>query len=192
LFYKYGIRSVSMDDISRELGISKKTLYCFFKNKEELLEKGMEVEAERAKKSFTEIKSIAENSIDALLEVSKRISHQMQTVSPNFNFDLRKYYPEVCKKHKELNRKHIFEKIKENLQNGIKEGIYRDDLSIDLITHLYIQKLEDLLAPDMQAMENISFSKIFKVMFENHIRGIANQKGIEYFEKRKEFLKFKI
>jgi TetR/AcrR family transcriptional regulator, cholesterol catabolism regulator len=192
LFYKFGIRSVSMDDVSKELGISKKTLYCFFKNKEELIEKGLEIQQLATRISFLQISKTSENAIDSLLEVSKMVSQNMHTISPSFSYDLKKYYPEIRKKHKNLNTTHIFEKIKENIVIGINEGIYREDLSIDLVAHLYVQRLEDLLNPDFNEGEKIPFMKIFKVMFENHIRGISNQKGIEYFEKRKEHLKFKI
>jgi TetR/AcrR family transcriptional regulator, cholesterol catabolism regulator len=192
LFYKFGIRSVSMDDISRELGISKKTLYGYFKNKEELLERGMYSRQQESVMSFTQISDTAENAIDSLLEVSLRVSIYMQGISSIFMHDLEKYYPESSKKHQGINREHIFNKIKDNLTIGIKEGIYRDDLSVDLVARLYVQRLEDLLNPDFHSTEKVSFSKIFKVMFENHIRGISNQKGIEYFEKRKEHLKFKI
>ena len=91
-----------------------------------------------------------------------------------------------------MNGMEVFDKIKENLDRGVKEGIYRDDLSLDLVTLLYIEKLDLSIKSQFPIKEKISQEKVFKVVFENHIRGISNPKGIEYFEKRKEFLKFKI
>ena len=85
-----------------------------------------------------------------------------------------------------------YEGIVMNLERGMKEGLYRSDLSIEVIARLYIQKIEQM--HDKEFLQHMEFSHecIFEIMFENHIRGIANQKGIEVFEKEKENLNFKI
>jgi hypothetical protein len=79
-----------------------------------------------------------------------------------------------------------------NMQRGIAEGLYREDLSVDLVAKLYVKKIEQM--HDKEFMENIDCSpaSIFEVMFENHIRGISNQKGVEIFQKEKENLNFNI
>jgi len=189
LFNKYGIKSISMDDICQELGISKKTLYQYYKNKEDLLEKGLLIENELINSTLSDIKLRAENAIDALLQVSLTINKHF--VKPNLIFrrDLQKFYPELFKTQLGGRREHILQKIKENLVTGIQEGLYREDLMIDLVAQLYVQRLADMFNTDFLSNENLTFEKVFEVMFENHIRGISNQKGIEYFEKKKESLK---
>jgi TetR/AcrR family transcriptional regulator, cholesterol catabolism regulator len=193
LFYKYGIRSISMDDICREICMSKKTMYQYFKNKEELVGKVLNEESNKENCRFISIHENYPNPIDALLEVSKLTCQLIAEINPNFFFDLKKYYPEIFKNYVDQTRTHIFNKIRENILRGIEEGLYRSDLSVDLISWLYVQKLEDIMdsefdIPDKKA----AVTKFFKVMFENHIRGISTPKGVEYFEERKESLKFKI
>jgi hypothetical protein len=76
---------------------------------------------------------------------------------------------------------------------GIEDGIYRRDLSVDLVSRLYVQKLEDIMDSEFNIPdEKLGISKFFKVMFENHVRGISTPEGVKYFEERKKSLKFKL
>ena len=192
LFAEYGIRSVSMDDISKEHSISKKTLYQYFENKASLLESLMNYEIERSKNKAAQIKEESRNAIHSLLLVSKTLSQFSANSNPAIGFDLKKYYPELYKKFLQKKRDLAFQGITMNMKRGIEEGIYRHDLKIELTAQLYIKKVEQMHDKDFK--ENIKFSPeaIFEVMFENHIRGIANQKGIEIFEKEKQNLNFNI
>ena len=85
-------------------------------------------------------------------------------------------------------REYVFEMVKNNLKKGVDEGLYRDDQNIDLVASLYVKKLEDMHDPEFLTSQNFSFDTVFRVMFDNHIRGISNQKGIEYYEKKKKSL----
>lgn len=193
LFYKYGIRSISMDDICRELCMSKKTVYQYFKNKEELVAKGLEAETVKESCQYTSIHENFPNPIDALLEVSKLTCQLLAEINPNFIYDLKKYYPEIYKNYIDHTRTHVYNKIRENMLRGIEEGVYRPELSVDLISRLYVQKLEDIMDGEFNIPdEKVAINKIFKVMFENHIRGISTPIGVKYFEERKESLKFKL
>lgn len=190
LFNKYSIRSVSMDDIARELGISKKTLYQHVSNKTNLIEKILELENEYVTGMVDEILNKDLNAIDRLLEVSKELSEHHKKTNPSIKFDLIKYYPETHKKHSEKWEKSALNYITNNMKQGIKEGLFRKDLDIGLTANMYIKKIEDITDPDFFTEGDFSFSKIFNVMFENHIRGISNEKGIKYFEKQKKLLNF--
>jgi hypothetical protein len=105
-------------------------------------------------------------------------------------FDLKKYYPEIYHKHVEERIEFIFEKIRINLMKGINQGVYRDDLSVELVSRLYIRRLMDLHNPEFFPADKFSFQTLFDVMFDNFIRGIANEKGIEYYEKQKKKISF--
>ncbi|MDP4281580.1 MAG: TetR/AcrR family transcriptional regulator [Bacteroidota bacterium] len=185
LFYKYGVRSVSMDDITRDLGIPKKKLYTYFKSKTELVEKLLELERQNFEIIFDTYNFEGVNAIDILLIVSKEIGGRFRDVSPSMTFDLLKYYPDIYRKHIDDRTEFIYEKIKINLEKGINQGVYRDDLSVELLARLYIRRLLDLHNPEFFPAEKFSFQTLFEVMFDNFIRGIANQKGIEYYEKQK-------
>ena len=189
IFMKYGIRSVSMDDISRELGISKKTLYQHFLNKSDLVRRVLQCSQDEFEQKIDSITSGEQNAIDDLLEISLIIGDHMKEVNVAVNFDLQKYYPELHREFLEKKRSFASRYLKENVEKGIREKLYRSDLNGELISKLYVQKIEDLHDPNFYERENISFAEVFQVMFENHIRGIANDQGIKYFEERKKKLK---
>jgi AcrR family transcriptional regulator len=190
LFFKYGVRSVSMDDICRDLGISKKKLYQLFSSKNELVEKLLELERENFEIIFDTYSFEGVNAIDILLTVSKEVGERFRDVSPSMTFDLKKYYPDIYHNHIDERIDFIFKKIQINLEKGINQGVYRDDLSVELVARLYIRRLIDLHNPEFFPADKFSFQTLFEAMFDNFIRGIANPKGIEYYEKQKRKVNF--
>lgn len=185
LFFKYGVRSVSMDDICREVNVSKKKLYQYFSSKNELVEKLLELERQNFETIFDRYNFEGVNAIDILLIVSKELGERFRDVSPSMTFDLKKYYPDVYHNHIEERIEFIFGKIKINLEKGISQGIYRDDLSTELLARLYIRRLIDLHNPEFFPADKFSFQTLFDVMFETFIRGITNETGLNYYEQQK-------
>lgn len=184
VFLTYGIRSVSMDDIARELAISKKTLYKFFNSKADLVKKMLDFSYSEFENHVGAIHELNLNAIDDLLELSKIIDKHLETMNPSFAYDLQKYYPDLFRVSNEKKRKFAFKYISGNMEKGIRENMYRKDLNVDLISKLYIQKIEDVHDPSYHGSDLISFEEVFRVMFENHIRGISNDNGIRYFEEK--------
>lgn len=184
LFKKNGIRSVSMDDISKELGMSKKTIYQYFANKTELVENVLNYMHEKERIPCIGNDTENMNAIDILLAVSKNVSVQLKDMNPINAYELQKYYPTIYREFIIKKRDHVFEQVKQNFAQGISEGIYRNDLDIDLVARLYIQKLVDVHDPEFLSSVNFGFEKVFQVMFDNHIRGIANAEGLAYYEKQ--------
>ncbi len=190
LFYKYGVRSVSMDDLCRDINVSKKKLYQYFSSKNELVEKLLELERQNFEIIFDNYNFEGVNAIDILLIVSKELGERFRDVSPSMTFDLKKYYPDVYRNHIDERIEFIFTKIKINLEKGINQGVYRDDLSTELLARLYIRRLIDLHNPEFFPADKFSFQTLFDVMFENFIRGIANEAGIRYYEQQKQKVNF--
>lgn len=184
LFKKNGIRSVTMDDISKELGMSKKTIYQHFANKTELVEKVLNHMLVKESTVCVNEAELKLNAIDVLLAVSRNVSKQMKDLNPINAFELQKYYPALFREFVNKKRDHVFLQVKQNFAQGISEGIYRNDLDIDLVARLYIQKLVDVHDQEFLASVNFGFEKVFQVMFDNHIRGIANAEGLAYYEKQ--------
>ena len=190
LFRKYGIRTVSMDDICREMGISKKTMYQYVSNKADLVQKVLETESAKVFEMIDSIKTSKLNAIDTLLEVSQKLGALHQDHNPVIRYDLGKYYPVIYKKQMESRDKVIFTNLRENIRQGIREGLYRDDLNPDLIADMYIRKLEGINDADCYHSGKFSYQKMFNAMIENHIRGISNEKGLAYFETQKHNINF--
>jgi len=184
LYLKYGIKSVTMDDAARELGISKKTLYLYFKDKDELVKKVVEYQMNMQQDDMKKLVMQKVNAIEELLMVSKLISNFLKQTSLTATYDLQKYYPEIWKNITMNRRDHIYKRISENMKRGIKEGLYRDDLNIDIIARFYLFRIEMTHTFDLIVENKYSFEEIFNTFFNYHIRGIANKKGIEYLEKK--------
>src|SRR5512138_97505 len=148
VFLKYGIRSVSMDDICRELGMSKKTLYRYFGNKSDLVSRILQQSLEDFESNINAVSVNGHNAIDVLLELSHVIDEHMQGVSLAISFDLQKYYPEIYHEYLVKKREFASGHLRQNIEKGIHEGYYRQDLNSALIAKLYMQKIEDLHDPN--------------------------------------------
>lgn len=192
VFIQFGIKNVSMDDLCRELGISKKTLYKFVNNKQDLLLKVNEYIQNLISCRIEALKNSNLNAIDVLLEMSKASNENHTKINPMVNFEIRKYYPQVYATYISQKKELIINSILYNLDQGINEGLYRQDLNKEIVAHLYFKKIEEFHSMELDELKNFSYSAIFEVMFENHIRGISNERGIAYFEKQKETLNFNI
>ncbi len=192
LFKRYSIRSVSMDDIARELGMSKKTIYQHFNNKAQLIESILEHELMSVEILTKQTMEKKLNAIDILLEITRELSLYYKDTDPSSEYDLIKYYPEVYQAHKGKRDRLIKHYLIENLRQGKKEGYFRTELEEDIIANIYLKAITEFLSPDFIEKQKFSFTKLFKILFENHIRAIANSKGISYFEQQQNSKKFNI
>jgi TetR/AcrR family transcriptional regulator, cholesterol catabolism regulator len=185
LFSEFGIRNLNMDDISRSLGISKKTLYQSVKSKEDLIEKLFYYDDFKMEAELSKIKVENLNAIETLIRVSLIVFQEMGKFDPKIKFELKKYYEPIFNQFMVRKQNHIFQMISLNLEKGIAEGLYRDDLNIELVAGLYVRNLVLMHNKDYCMVEEFTFIQVFEVMFENHIRAISNASGLAYFEKRK-------
>jgi TetR/AcrR family transcriptional regulator, cholesterol catabolism regulator len=191
MFGRIGIRSVSMDDLAQELHMSKKTIYLYFKNKEELIEAMLNHHLELDLRNYEAICSKENtNAIDVLLLVSESVCKHINETSHAQVFELKKYYPEQFSAFWISKRDRISSQIKANIEQGIAQNLFRDDLDIELISNLYVRRLEDFSEMCDEMFKKYSFEQVFKTMFESHIRGISNTNGIAYFEKKKKELNY--
>jgi len=185
LFAEFGIRNLNMDDISRSLGISKKTLYQYVKSKEDLIEKLFCFDDFKMDAQFAKIKAEDLNAIEVLIRVSLIASEEMGKLDAKIKFELKKYYEPIFNQSMVRKQNHIFSLISKNIEKGIAEGLYRPDLNIELVAGLYVRNLVLMHNKDYCFVEKVTFLQVFEVMFENHIRAISNATGLAYFEKRK-------
>jgi len=185
LFAEFGIRNLNMDDISRSLGISKKTLYQYVKSKEDLIEKLFYFDDFKMDAQFAKIKAENLNAIEVLIRVSLIASEEMGKLDTKIKFELKKYYEPIFNQFMVRKQNQIFFLISQNIEKGIAEGLYRPDLNIELVAGLYVRNLVLMHNKDYCIVEKVTFLQVFEVMFENHIRAISNAEGLAYFEKRK-------
>lgn len=184
LFDKYGIRSVTMDDVAREMSISKKTLYKYFENKADLVHKCVMTIFDQVQNCMMEIHTTAQNAIDELFDIDNVIRQIMQDHNPSLQFQLHKYYPQTAKALYE-GRKHLINKmISENVDNGKKDGLFRENFNTEIITHLYCSKVETIPEGDEDLMMKFHTKDVMLQALEYHIRGMASAKGLKYLEEK--------
>jgi AcrR family transcriptional regulator len=183
-FIEFGIRSLSMDDLARSMKISKKTLYQYVQNKEDLIRKVLSLQAQRNDIEFRKLMLPDLNAIEALLMASKLVSEQIKSFNPAMVFDLKKYYPELLEELIQKKKDAVYEYITSNLKAGIRQEIYRTDVNIEVTAAIYLEQLEIMHRSDFLQSKEFSFSYVFDTMFDNHIRGIVNENGLNYYEER--------
>jgi TetR/AcrR family transcriptional regulator, cholesterol catabolism regulator len=180
LFLKYGVRSISMDDIARELGMSKKTLYIVAKNKEELIFKVLENHFERERGFCCQLMHNTSHAIEEMLLLTKHFMEQFRDTNQAVMFDLKKYYPKAFRLVDDYRNTFVFENILSNIKKGIKQGLYRRDFNPELIARFYTAKFDLIFNSDTFPLKTFSLSDINRESIIYHIRGIASEKGLEY------------
>jgi len=190
LSLKAGVRNLTLKNICMHLHITREELGKYVSSENDLVEKVLEFERESFKSIFDENNFEDVNAIDILLIVSQEMNGRFRDLTPSVTFDLKTLYPDIYQRHFEQRIEFIFNKIKINIEKGIRQGMYRQDLSIELLARLYISRLIDLHNPVFFPPDKFSFPVLFEVMFENFIRGIANDEGLAYFKKRKKSFRF--
>ena len=189
MFLQFGIKSVSMDDISRDLGISKKTLYELVPNKHELVTKVLQ---EFMQEEHAQVEVIYHESTDPIHElvlIAKHVTKMLKKISPNTMYDLRKYYREAWRAIELERDKLIFDNIERNLRTGIKEGLYREDLDIDLVTTLYLKMATYITDEKILDVTNPKKISLYIEFVKYHIRGIATNTGMKTLQKYDHLLK---
>ncbi|TAL65087.1 MAG: TetR/AcrR family transcriptional regulator [Bacteroidetes bacterium] len=184
LYMKYGIKSITMDDVANELGISKKTLYQYVTDKDDLVGKFIDNEIALRQEEICKCFRIGFNAIEELFEISIFMNKIMKDQNPATEHDLKKYYPVHFQKIVKTRREGIYNYILLNLKKGIKEGLYRKDMNLEIIAKLYLTRSENTLNNDLFTVEEFTSIKLFMEHLTYHIRGIATEKGIVVLEKK--------
>ena len=184
LYSRYGIRSVTMDDVVRELGISKKTLYQFFKDKSELVAEVIRCETVTKTEEHDHAVRGADNAIEMMLMFYGFQARMIRDSNPSLLYDLRKYYPEIHKEFVEHKRIMIYENVLNNLRQGKAEGLYRQDLDEQVIATLNLMRVEAFINSDTVRAEEVLTPEFFKEMFTYHMYGIVSDEGRTILKKK--------
>lgn len=180
IFMRFGFRSVTMDDIAKQLRISKKTLYQCVTDKKDLVSKCLEHGQAEDKCYVRDLMDQDINAIDQMFAISEKVVNQLKEVHPSVFFDLEKYYPEAWETLLIFKNDFIYGMILENINKGIEEGLYREDLNGPVIARVYVRRMDDVWSGELFPEEDIKLPEIYLELMRYHIRGIASQKGIDY------------
>jgi AcrR family transcriptional regulator len=184
MYMKYGIKSITMDDVARELSISKKTLYQYVTDKDDLVGKFIDNEILTRQAEICKCFGIGYNAIEELFEISIFMNKMMKDQNPATEYDLKKYYPLHYQKTVKARREGIYEYILLNLKKGIREGLYREEMNTETIAKLYLLRVEDSHINELFTKEEFASLRLFVEILTYHVRGIATEKGIIVLENK--------
>lgn len=185
LFNKYGIRSVSMDDIAAQLGMSKKTLYQYHTDKEEIVNAVFTAVMEENQCECCQDQRVAENALQEVFMAFDRTQEMFAQMNPSTLFDMEKYHPMVFKKFQDFKNGFLYGMIKTNIERGIREEIYRDDIDVDILTRYRIHSIMLSFNPDVFPNNRAQVVHIEQQLLENFLYGLATQKGQKLIQKYK-------
>ncbi len=179
--FRYGIRSVTMDDIAKELGISKKTIYQNFEDKDEIIFQVMQSEMEKDKCEWADLGKISKNILDKMRNTLNMMRKTMEGMNPAIIFDIKRYHPRAWSLFQSHKNQFMFEMVTNDIQKGIQEGIFREDLNVELLAKYRLAQVE--LGFDHEVFPNNKFSivEVQTTLMDHFIRGILTEKGLKQY-----------
>ncbi len=186
LFMKYGIRSVTMDDIARHLSVSKKTLYQHFADKDELVYKMSELYLERSFRQYDQIAQTSINSIEELSKISTCMKHDLENLNPSMLYDLQKYHPKAWALYTEHKVKIISQSVMRNIRKGISDGYYRPEIKAEIMAITRLILIEAAFNPELFPKDRFNFVEVQTQLFELFVHGMCTEKGKKLYQKYKE------
>ena len=182
---KYGIKSITMDDLAHSLGVSKKTIYREVDNKEDLIRKVICMEMQESKRDMEEVRLQSNDAIEEMVKMAKLIIQKTRKISPTAYFDLQKYYRSVWNELEKMRVEYVYSNIKENIEWGIKEDLYRKDLDAEIIAKLYIHKTQLMTNEEIFSLEDYKRHELIKQFISYHLHGIMSVKGLKLWNQYK-------
>lgn len=186
LFFKYGIRSVTMDDIAKHLGMSKKTIYQYYKEKDEIIHKLMQAHIKKDECTFSESFEKAANIVDEVFSMMKNIQDIFSKINPQFIYELQKYYPQTWKLFKDFKEEFILRMVEQSLLKGIKEGHVRPDINVKILSRARMENIEMAMNPTNFPPDKFKILDVQLTLVEHFLYGICTLKGHKLINKYKE------
>jgi len=186
LFCQYGIKSVTMDDIAKHLGMSKKTIYLHFSDKNALV---VELMRDKMENHVCVMDDCINNSEDAVHEVFFAVT-QMQRLLSNMNpmlfYDLQKYHPEAWQHYVTFREKKLYGVIYDNLKRGIEEGNYRKEIKADILTWMRIGQIDTVFSQTTYPVNQYNIAGLMTEITEHFLYGLCTKEGHKLIDKYKQ------
>ncbi len=186
MFRQYGFKTITMDDIARRAGVSKKTLYQHYVNKQEVVQAAINWYQHRISDECHHALSTSENAIEAMVRLNEVLNQTFKQVNPLAMLELQRFFPEAH----EMFRKTLFERdmiaMRDNIIRGVEEGNYREDLNAELLAIYRMECCLIMMQPNLMMNERYNTQIVSQEIFEHFLYGIMSAKGEKLFKKYKE------
>ena len=183
LFGRYGIKSITMDDIARHLAISKKTIYQYFEDKNALVDAGLEVFLIQNNEDMKKLKEESVNSIEELAKTGEHLKSKICNLNPSLMFDMRKYFPHAWKRFIEFKRTYIESFIADTLETGVKQGMFRTSINSVILARMRVEQIDMGYNPEIFPQEVFNPLDVQMHFFDHFVYGILTEKGLIEYEK---------
>ena len=186
LFFKYGIKSITMDDIAKHLAISKKTIYKYYTDKNEVVEA---MTTQLMKKNECEFQSIADESTNVVEEVftmMKHMGNMFSQMNPNLFYDMQKYHPNSWKLFKDFKEECIERMVEDSVKRGIIQGLVRSDINTKIVARLRMAEIEMGFDPNVFPPNKFKIIDVQLALKDHFLHGICTLKGYQLISKRKQ------
>lgn len=177
LVCKYGVKRITMDDIARHLGISKKTIYLHFKDKNELIQVLMQSMLERQRLVMDSGTAGAKNAIEEVFFVVTLLQEMLSKMNPMMFYDLQKYHPQVWSLFTNFRYEYMKDCLLKNLTRGINEGLFRKDLDLEIIALLRLEQVDMIFNHTVYPAGKFMLSEVMTKITEHYLYGLCTMKG---------------
>jgi TetR/AcrR family transcriptional regulator, cholesterol catabolism regulator len=183
LYFKFGIKSVTMDDIARHLGMSKKTIYQFYRDKDEIVLELSTYTLKLNVQKFEEITRTAKDPIQEILQTMEHMGIMFKTMNPNLFYDLQKYFPKAWQQFRDFKENKIMSMVQDNFKRGIEAGLYRSDLNSKVLARLRLEEVEMAMNPLIFPPLDFDISQVQITLLDHFLFGIVTLKGHKLINK---------
>lgn len=186
LFSQYGFKTITMDDIARRAGISKKTLYQHFANKQEVVNESVTWYKTQMTKNCGMVISDAENAIEAMVRMLAFFDGMNKRINPMALFEMQRYFPEAYQTFRAMLMDRDVAMMRDNIEQGIKEGLYREEINADLMARYRLETSLLVLQPNLLVNDRSDLMSVALEIGEHFLYGIMTPKGEKLYQKYKE------
>ncbi len=184
LFLRFGFKSITMDDVARELGISKKTLYLHFTDKNDLVNQCVEHHLNRINGLCQKFMDEKGDAISILLAITQYTSGMLKSISQSSMYDLKKYFKSAWDKLEANRKEFIYSSIRSNLELGIKKGLYRKDIHPEIIGRIYVHLVGFLIDPENYDQDDMDLRELHLEIIKYHLHAVCTPKGEEILNEK--------
>ena len=182
LFFRYGVKSVTMDDIASELGISKKTIYQHFEDKDDIVHQMMEIEMANDKCEWEDLEKVTKNVIEKGVKSMDFFREAFTEINQSAFFDIKKYHPKTWQLFQDHKQNFILASIIKDLKEGIEQGYFRPEIKVEILAKMRLEQIEIAFDPHLFPANKFSIVDVEVTMLDHFFRGIMTEKGLKVYE----------
>ena len=182
LFLNLGFKSVTMDEIANSLGVSKKTIYKYYKNKTELVDAVTHHMFDTISCGIDGICKLEQNPIDEIFSIKRLIMENLKDEKSSPQYQLQKYYPKIYASLKQKQFHIMQDCVINNLKKGIETDLYRKTIDLEFISRIYFNGIIGIKDKSLFPLTDYSMNTLMTYYLEYHLRGICTEKGIDQLE----------